>query len=49
MADTIEIESDDPVEQKYEILGKILQSQKEGLAKLEKEELAKEKREGENK
>lgn len=34
----IEVESDDPMERKYELLGKILQKEKEGLAKLEKEE-----------
>lgn len=44
MAETIQIESEDPVEQKYEIIGKILQSQKEGLARLEREEPAKERR-----
>jgi len=43
--DTIEIEADDPVEQKYEILGKLLQRNKEGLAKLQKEEVAEKRRE----
>jgi hypothetical protein len=39
--DTIEIESSDPLEAKYEALGKIIQINKEGLARLEKEEPAK--------
>lgn len=42
--DTIEVEADDPVEQKYEILGKLLQKNKEGLAKLQKEEVSKKRR-----
>lgn len=38
---TMDLESDDSAELKYEVLGKLLQSQKEGLAKLEREEGAK--------
>jgi hypothetical protein len=44
-ADTIKIESEDPVEARYEALGKVIQRNKEGLARLEKEEDAKSKRE----
>jgi len=43
--DTIEIQSEDPVEAKYEAIGKILQRNKIGLARLEKEETAKSKQE----
>jgi hypothetical protein len=42
--DTIEAESDDRVEQFYEILGKCLIKNKEGLARLEKEEVAEKRR-----
>lgn len=45
----INIESNDPVEQKYEALGKILVQNKEGLAALEREEPAERKRQGESK
>jgi hypothetical protein len=43
-SDTIEIESEDPVDAKYEALGKVIQRNKKGLARLEKEEDAKSKR-----
>jgi len=44
-ADSIEIQSEDQVEAKYEGIGKILQRNKIGLARLEKEETAKSKQE----
>jgi len=38
------IESSDPTEAKYEIIGKLIEKNKEGLARLEKEEDARERR-----